>query len=999
MRLRQLFPPEDDCDANKACQVDIIAIHGLNPRGKDIKAHAWDTWRSPAGVSGRLWLRDDLKIIAPRARIFLCEYDSSAVFSANQATFCDKANALLHAIDAERDDTRDRPLILMGHSLGGILLEQALINAQANSALRHIYNATTGLAFFGTPHNGGSSTLVVAGKQAARVAGALGFKKGDNIIEALDKGSIFTDIHKEHFRHQLERYQMVSFWGDKDTIVHRDSSRFGLGGERERIIELNADHSGLARFGNSEQDKDNLKLVKHNLKSLYEHSLRQVIRRRDDIDTALDLGPSYYLPFLENSGFIGRSAELDELMQRLFLDKNCQQMAIVGLGGIGKTQIALQFAYSVKREKSEYSIFWVPALSLESFEQTFTKIARILKLPQTSLEQGDIKDLVKQRLSAREAGKWLLIVDNADDSDVLFGSQGLMKYLPESEDGLTLFTSRHQRVAQELVGRNVVELKKMTDEEAANFLRSLLWSNLECDSITQTEVLIKLDNHPLAISQAAAYMNTNQTYISDYLRLLESTDEDLIHLMSQEFHDNTRYENSANAIATTWVVSFDQILKQNKFAADLLAFISCIEYKAIPHSILPKIRPRAKMETAIGTICSYSFAIKRANEKVYDIHRLVHLATQIWVRQHSWEIEIAKKAVRHIAKVFPSSNYENREMWREYLPHAVRVSKVARQGGMRGMSSLFLKVGECLREDGRTREAVAWLEEPYQRRKTMLAKDHPDRLLSGLELAGTYRKNGQVKQAVKLLEGVVKIQKTMLAKDHPDRLASEHELAMAYKEDGQIKQAVELLEKVVRIENTTLAKDHPSRLASDHELAMAYMEDGQIKQAVELLERVVRIENTTLAKDHPSRLASEHGLAMAYMEDGQIKQAVELLEKVVRIRNTTLAKDHPDRLASEHELAMAYIKDGQIKQAVELLEKVVRIGNTTLAKDHPDRLASEHALARAYMEDGQIKQAVELLERVVRIRKTTLAKDHPSRLRSERVLATYYENYPKLKRH
>lgn len=117
-------------------------MHGLNPWGKDSAAHAWDTWRTPAGEGGMLWLRDDLPNHARDARIFLYQYDSSAVYSESQGTFIDKANELLEAIRISREDEPARPLVLMGHSLGGILIEQALINARINKTYVDIYNAT-----------------------------------------------------------------------------------------------------------------------------------------------------------------------------------------------------------------------------------------------------------------------------------------------------------------------------------------------------------------------------------------------------------------------------------------------------------------------------------------------------------------------------------------------------------------------------------------------------------------------------------------------------------------------------------------------------------------------------------------------------------------------------------------------------------------------------------------------------------------------------------------
>ena len=196
----------------------IIAVHGLNPRSKEDVAHAWDTWRTPAGRDGRLWLRDDLPEHVPKSRIFLYEYNATAVYGKDRSTFIDKASALLEAIRAERDEAESRPIVLMGHSMGGLLIKQALINAHNNPDYTSIKNATTGLAFFATPHHGGDWKLVSLGGVAAKVALTLGFQKGDDVLEALKTGSIFSDFMQEHWRHQLERYSIVSFWGSLDNV-------------------------------------------------------------------------------------------------------------------------------------------------------------------------------------------------------------------------------------------------------------------------------------------------------------------------------------------------------------------------------------------------------------------------------------------------------------------------------------------------------------------------------------------------------------------------------------------------------------------------------------------------------------------------------------------------------------------------------------------------------------------------------------------------------------
>jgi len=275
MPLRQLYPdPNDKSAASNVAKVDILAVHGLNPRSKNDTDHAWDTWRKPAGPQGRLWLRDDLPHFIPESRIFLYEYNSTAVYGKDRSTFIDKANELLEAIRIKREDAENRPLVLLGHSLGGLLIKQALINAHNNPKYTHIKNATTGLAFFATPHRGGNKALVHIGGVVAKIAIDLGFQKGDDILETLKDGNIFSDIMQEHWRHQLLKYDIVSFWGAFDKIVPRESSRFGMPGDRENVVKLNADHSGVCKFDQSQTDQDNFELARSNIKDLYKNALK-----------------------------------------------------------------------------------------------------------------------------------------------------------------------------------------------------------------------------------------------------------------------------------------------------------------------------------------------------------------------------------------------------------------------------------------------------------------------------------------------------------------------------------------------------------------------------------------------------------------------------------------------------------------------------------------------------------------------------------------------------
>ena len=126
----------------------------------------------------------------------------------------------------------------------------------------------------------------------------------------------------------------------------------------------------------------------------------------------------------------------------------------------------------------------------------------------------------------------------------------------------------------------------MSRPDATDFLeKSLIEKVFLRDGAATCELVDKLTYLPLAIAQAAAYLNMNRISIAKYLLLLRNTEQDIVGLISRELYNDTRYRDSANAVATTWVISFHQIYKRDVAAADLLAFLSCVEWKAIPYSL------------------------------------------------------------------------------------------------------------------------------------------------------------------------------------------------------------------------------------------------------------------------------------------------------------------------------------------------------------------------------------------------------------------------------
>jgi hypothetical protein len=195
----------------------------------------------------------------------------------------------------------------------------------------------------------------------------------------------------------------------------------------------------------------------------------------------------------------------------------------------------------------------------------------------------------------------------------------------------------------------------------------------------------------------------------------------MIQLMSAEFRDNTRYPESTNAVAATWLVSFEQIRNYAGIAANLLAFISCIEPKAIPRSLLP-VQDGDDIETAIGTLCGYALLVSRDDGEIFDMHRLVNMATRVWTRKYGLVEQTVSHATRHLTEIFPSNTHETSDLWREYLPHALRLL-FGHRFQAEDRYDLLMNTGKCLDHDRRFPEAIMCFEEACAWKRDSLAGD------------------------------------------------------------------------------------------------------------------------------------------------------------------------------------------------------------------------------------------------------------------------------------
>jgi tetratricopeptide (TPR) repeat protein len=682
--------------------------------------------------------------------------------------------------------------------------------------------------------------------------------------------------------------------------------------------------------------------------------------------------PIRLLPFGRNKNFVGRQSQLNRLITILYTEdteEDCQRVALVGLGGVGKTQIALECAFQLQKILPALSLFWVRASDVISFDNAFRDIGQQLKISGLEDDKADVKSLVKARLSQESTGKWLMILDNADNFEIFYHnnedskSGALSEFLPFSTLGAIIFTTRDRQAATRYAGSNVIDIDEMNDEESRELLqRSLQNNRLLNDNNSITKLLELLVNLPLAIMQAAAYLNAKSSTITEYLRIYEESSDNIIKLLSKDFEDIRRYPGMKNPVATTWLISFEKIRVRDPLAADYMAFISCIKEKDIPRELLPPASDFDKTE-ALGTLKAFGFIKEHVSGKSYDMHRLVHTAMQNWLKLkdewRSWN----QKSLRQISNIFPWPQHENRAVWIMYLPHALYITTTFNIGlsGTKETKELLWgllhNLGWCSLIRGKYAEAEAIYRQTLQLKETVLGKEHPDTLGSMNNLASSLYSQGKYAEAEEIHRQTLQLRVTVRGKEDPDTLGSMNNLAMSLHRQGKYTEAEPIYRQTLQLKETVLGKDDPSTLASMNNLAELLREQGKYAEAEAMHRQTLQLKETVLGKEHPDTLASMNNLAESLHSQGKYAEAEAMHRQTLQLKETVPGKEHPDTLGSMNNLASSLYSQGKYAEAEEIHRQTLQLRVTVLGKEHPDTLASIINLAMSLHRQGKYAEA------------------------------------------
>ncbi|EUC50143.1 hypothetical protein COCMIDRAFT_82712 [Bipolaris oryzae ATCC 44560] len=612
------------------------------------------------------------------------------------------------------------------------------------------------------------------------------------------------------------------------------------------------------------------------------------------------------IPFSRNEQFVGRESQLATLQAYLFSNDHTTTMtrlAIVGLGGTGKSQLALELAYRVREEIKTCSVFWLDASNTDSLERSYESIAQRLNIPGWDDEKVDAKQLVKSHLEKEDTAHCLLIFDNLEDITLRAGGissageVGLTAYLPQSTRCHVVFTTTESSLAEQMASHALIELQELTPDAAKEMLKNYLNKDKKFDSTEEQHarlLLQELSHLPLAIVQAAAYINATAISLEGYQSKLKTHNDYDVNQDSGPSSDKLQRLRAKDPVATTLFISLDEIHRSNALAVDYLLLAACVASKDIPFDLFDDENIRER-ENAIHLLSKYGLVTRRPEDSALDLHRLVHCALQEWLQQQNQFQEQIDYAIRRLLQIFPEDDYQNMSKWRRLFPHT-KYALLYRSPEAEDVEwvGLVSKYAKALYRDGHYNEAEVLFIQVTDSRRRVLGDEHPSTLICVANLSSTYAKQGRWKEVENLDMQVLEMAKRVLGDEHPNTLICISNLASTYLYQKRWKEAEELEQQVIEIRKRVLGDEHPNTLISMSNLAATHSNQQRWKEAENLLVQVAETSKRILGHEHPETLVSMSNLAFILRAQGRHEEAISLIQPCYQLRERVLGAHHPD---------------------------------------------------------------------------------------------------------
>ncbi len=704
--------------------------------------------------------------------------------------------------------------------------------------------------------------------------------------------------------------------------------------------------------------------------------------------------PSRNLPYIPSSNFVGREEELAKIHNILQKRNSFIIYAITGIGGVGKTEIAIQYAMQYSDDYPGGTCW------LNARESNLS--AQIIQFFQLYMDLE-----IPQNISLSQQANWcwrnwqpadglvLIIIDDVADF------QSISEFVPKEQRFRVLITTRSRNLHSSV---SEILIEQLSPQEAMTVFTKILG---ETRVKNETEAAQKLFDWlgylPLGLDLVGRYVADDPDL---------SLEEILERLEAQQLEDESLNHPQETLITiqrgvkAAFEFSWQELDTMAQAVAELLSLFvpDVIPWKLVESASQKLNWSQADVNNAKKKLYKCSL-IQRLEEKEssYKIHPLIReflkVKLEISALANDLKRAFAATIVAVAQEISEAPTLEDINSVQDVIPHLANVATNLTDAlSDEDLIWAFVGLARFYQGQGLYSLAKPWYEQCLLVTSQRLGEEHPDVASSLNNLALFYQKQGRYDQAELLYQQALEIYKRSLGQEHPNVASNLNNLALFYQEQGQYAKAEPLYQQALEMRIRLLGEQHPDVATSLNNLALLYYLQGEYAKVEPLYQQALEIRTRLLGEQHPDIATSLNNLAGLYRSQGHYEQAEPLYQQALEIYKRLLGEEHPDIATSLNNLAGLYRSQGHYEQAELYFLQALEIYKRLIGEEHPNVAITLNNLARLYQEQGQYDMAEPLYQQALEMTKRLFEEEHPDVATSLNNLAGLYSsqgNYAK----
>ena len=664
---------------------------------------------------------------------------------------------------------------------------------------------------------------------------------------------------------------------------------------------------------------------------------------------------------------MGREAELQKLHQQLQTSQQVAIVAVAGMGGVGKTELATQYA---KQHLQKYQ-GGVCCLSAQGIDVGI-QILRFaeLKFKLIAPDDWELADRLRYCWQNWQQGEVLLVFDDVTDY-----KKQVQRYLPPESPRFKVLLTTRQRFDRTLPQLPLGVLKPLA---AMKLLKSLVdRERLKSEPWVARKICKFLGYLPLALELVGRYLDTMPDLsLEKLLKRLEK--KRLEHEAVTKANPLMRYEYG---VAEAFALSWEQL---DENAQGLGCWLSLYALADIPFSVkgIEDEETQELLEKAIVELRKLHL-IQWQSKGIYRLHPLIRLFFQMKLDESSEADKVKTNFTTQMVEVAkqipPLPNREDIFSLTPFISHLAEVATHLSQY-LSDEDSIwpFIGLGSFYEGQGLYQQAEPWYKLCLEVAENRLGLEHLGVAISRNNLAELYRSTGRYSQAEPLFQQALKLTKRLLGDNHPHVAASLNNLALLYRSTGRYSQAEPLFQQALKLTKRLLGDNHPHVAASLNNLALLYHSTGRYSEGEPLSQQALELKKRLLGDNHPHVAASLNNLAELYRSTGRYTQAEPLFQQALEIEKRLLGDKHPNVAISLNNLAGLYYSTERYGEAESLYQQALELWKSLLGDNHPHIATNLNNLALVYESTGRYSEAELLYQQALELKKHLLGDNHPN---------------------